>query len=292
MDTSKKVAVIGGDTRQVFCAKALSSLGFETVIFGFENYIGEIGNATKCNSLNDVIKFCDIVILPLPACSDGCFINMPLSSSTLTVEDLFEKLSQKHTVMYGKYCEKIESNAKRKNINVFDYYQRDEFQIANSVPTAESAMAIAINETPITLHNSTCLVMGYGRIGKILCKYLNSFGATVYASARKHQDLAWISANGYNSVNTNNLESVIDKCNIIFNTIPKIILKDELLNKISKSTLIIDLASKPGGVDFDSAKKEGLNVIWALSLPGKTAPVSAGQILCDTIINILSETEG
>ena len=55
---------------------------------------------------------------------------------------------------------------------------------------------------------------------------------------------------------------------------------------------MIDLASKPGGIDFDAARELGVNTIWALSLPGKVAPISAGQIICDTIHNILTEMEG
>lgn len=292
MDTSKKILVLGGDTRQIFCANALSLSGFETVIFGFDKYKDEIGLCTKCDSLSDAVSFCDIVVLPVPACSDECHINMPLSSKILSCKELFDVLSPFKTVFYGKYSKTIDSLAKSKNIKLYDYYLRDEFQIANAVPTSESALAIAINETPVTIFESKCLVMGYGRIGKILCKYLKSLGATVFASARKHSDFSWISANGYIPVHTNEIESIIDKCDIIFNTIPEIILKDDLLKKISKKTLIIDLASKPGGVDFESAKKEGLDVIWALSLPGKTAPVTAGNILCKTILNILSETEG
>ena len=48
---------------------------------------------------------------------------------------------------------------------------------------------------------------------------------------------------------------------------------------------------KSGGVDFDAAKEAGVKVIWALSLPGKTAPITAGKIIKDTILNILNELE-
>ena len=62
-----------------------------------------------------------------------------------------------------------------------------------------------------------------------------------------------------------------------------------MLNKLRKDTLMIDLASKPGGVDFNIAGKLGLKVIWALSLPGKVAPVSSGEIIAGTVLNILKE---
>ena len=67
------------------------------------------------------------------------------------------------------------------------------------------------------------------------------------------------------------------------------IINGSMLRQLREDCLIIDLASKPGGVDFESAKRLGRNVIWALSLPGKTAPLTAGNIIRDTINNILNE---
>ena len=123
----------------------------------------------------------------------------------------------------------------------------------------------------------------------MLCKLLAAFGAKVYASARRDEDLLWARLNGYTAVRTAEIDRVLDKCDVIFNTVPQTLLKDELLTPICKQTLIIDLASKPGGIDFGPAKERGLNVVWALSLPGKTAPVSAGKILADTVSGILNE---
>ncbi len=287
-----KIALIGGDARQIFCAKNLSTRGFETAIFGFDKYTDDVGNCTRCKDLESALKGADIVVLPLPCCTDNFNVNAPLSDSHIPLESVFAKLQKNAVILCGKVCPAIKDFADKSNIKLYDYYEREEFQIANAVPTAESALAIAINEMPITVSQSNCLVMGYGRIGKVLCTLLKALGATVYASARKFEDFAWIRACGYIPIHTNDIEKVLPKCSLVFNTIPKTILKNKLLDIIPDSTLIIDLASKPGGVDFEPAKKAGLNVIWALSLPGKTAPVTAGKILSETILNILSETEG
>ena len=99
--------------------------------------------------------------------------------------------------------------------------------------------------------------------------------------ARKYADLAMIEGHGYEPLPLDNLKDHIHEFDIIFNTIPSLIFK--------KDALIIDLASKPGGIDFDAAKAYGLKVIWALSLPGKIAPVSSGAIIKDTIMNIIKE---
>ena len=53
--------------------------------------------------------------------------------------------------------------------------------------------------------------------------------------------------------------------------------------------MLIDLASKPGGVDFSAAKELGIHAVQALSLPGKTAPRAAAEIIKNTIYNMMEE---
>ena len=108
-------------------------------------------------------------------------------------------------------------------------------------------------------------------------------GANVFCEARKMEDLAWITTYGYNKIPLKNLSENLSKFDIIFNTIPNIILDAEKLKLIKKSTLIIDLASKPGGVEQEAAKDLGLKMVWALAIPGKIAPKSAAKIIKQTI---------
>jgi len=161
--------------------------------------------------------------------------------------------------------------------------------ITNAVPTAAGAIELAMSETPFTLHGSRCLVTGYGRIGKILSRMLCAIGARVSVEARKFSDLAMIAANGYDAIELNSLPDRVADFDIVFNTIPYMIFNREILGKLKPNALLIDLASRPGGVDFDAAAQMGIKVIWALSLPGKVAPVSAGTIIKETITNVIAE---
>ncbi|MBR6106431.1 MAG: hypothetical protein IKQ39_00320 [Oscillospiraceae bacterium] len=43
------------------------------------------------------------------------------------------------------------------------------------------------------------------------------------------------------------------------------------------------------GVDFEAASALGVQVIWALSLPGKMSPVSAGEIVARTVRELRTE---
>jgi len=285
-----KLAFAGGDMRQIYCAKRIADEGFETAIYGFGKDICDIGLCTKCVTLTDVLEKADVVVLPLPVSNDGVIINTPLSEKTVKLDDVLALSSGAKLILYGGSCPKIEQHCRKYGIDCADYSKRESFQILNAEPTAEGAIAIAVNEMQKTLWGSTALVIGYGRIGKLLSKYLCTFGAKVYSSARKQSDLAYIRLSESTAVHTNDISRILPECDLILNTVPKTLLKDELLDLIRKDALVIDLASKPGGIDFKPAKEKGLNVIWALSLPGKTAPVSAGEILADTVLEMLYES--
>ena len=166
---------------------------------------------------------------------------------------------------------------------------REELVVLNTISTAEGAIQIAMEETTRTIHESNVLVLGVGRVGKILANMLKGIGANVFCEARKNVDLAWIKAYGYEPIRLNELENSLGKFNIIINTIPSIILEEKQLEKVNKDCLIIDLASNPGGIDRNSAKKLGIKTIWALSLPGKVAPLTSAEFIKDTIYNILKE---
>lgn len=286
-----RIAVIGGDERQIYCAKKLSELGFETAVFGFDNYSGDVGLCTRCKEYCDAASFADVIILPLPVSRDGKTVSLQYSDIQLTVEGLFENVKKDVIFLGGNPSEEILGVSKKLGFDIVNYFDREELVIANAFLTAESAVALAMNECKFSVKDAPVLVLGYGRIGKMLCHILKSMGAYVYASARKRRDFEWIRSYGYSPVATSNICDTVSECRLVFNTIPGLVLCENELYCLPSDALIVDLASKPGGVDFDVAKKLGLKVIWALSLPGKCKPESAGKIVADTVIGILEDME-
>jgi len=145
-----------------------------------------------------------------------------------------------------------------------------------------------MEELPITLHGSRCLITGYGRVGKSLSKLLTAMEAKVTVAARKHADLAWAEAQGCACIEIKNLAEAGD-FDVIFNTVPYLLFGRDILRKLDKGTLLIDLASRPGGVDFTAAAELKIKTVWALSLPGRVAPKTAGAIIKNTILNMIKE---
>ena len=169
--------------------------------------------------------------------------------------------------------------------------QTEEFIVLNAIATAEGTIQIAMEETQRTIHGTKILVMGFGRVGKVLSNMLKGIGAEVYCEARKNEDLAWIKAYGYNPVHLNDLNENLNKFDIVINTIPFQILDKERLDLLKEDVVIIDLASNPGGVDRRVAREKGIKVIWALSLPGKVAPLTSAEFIKEALYHVLKELD-
>ena len=270
-------AVLGGDLRSAAAEKILSE-NFETRLFGFD------GVSEK--AIEETLENADFALLPLPCTKDGKNLYTPFSKSETPLEKIL--MSPEKTIFFGANIpEKIKDG---KHIFI-DIFARDDLKILNAVPTAEGAIAEAILKTEKTLWKSNCLVVGFGNIGKALALRLKALGANVTVSARKPRDLAEISAFGISPVETANIAEFLGDADIVFNTVPTEVIGKKELSAAKKDALFIDLASKPGGIDFSFAEKAGISVLWLLSLPGKTAPKTAGEIIAKTIFNILKGGE-
>ncbi len=283
-----KYTVIGGDLRNVKLAEAIASDGNQVNLYGFKN-AGFESKIDEIEDLDAAIDDSQIVIGPLPCTNDNETLNTPFHKDKICINEVFKKMKKNQLFIAGRISEKITQMAKAYNVYTIDILEREEMSVLNSIPTAEGAIQIAMEELPITLNGSKTLILGYGRVGKVLARMLSGIGAEVYVEARKYSDLAWLKANGINSVYINDLNNYLCNMDIIFNTVPSRLLDSDRLEKIGRDCLVIDLASKPGGVDFDRAKALGIKVIWALSLPGKVAPVTAANYMKQTIYNIIEE---
>ncbi|MDR3643726.1 MAG: dipicolinate synthase subunit DpsA [Clostridia bacterium] len=287
---NKTFAVIGGDLRQVHLAGLLAADdGYNVLAVGFDREIELASDVARCKSAAEAVQKAGCVILPLPFTVDGVTVNAPYARSPVPLEEVWGAADAATLITGGKLTEKVWDISRRHGFKLVDYYDREELEILNTIPTAEGAIQIAMEELPITIHGARCLVMGYGRVAKTLCRDLAALGAQVTACARKYADLAWIKALGYQAVHISALHGIIGSFDIVFNTVPAVILTEAVLSDIRKDCLVIDLASKPGGVDFETAGHLGLKTVWALSLPGKVAPITSGVIIKDTILNILAE---
>ena len=290
-----KIGILGGDMRQAVLAKRLSSVGFEVAVWGTGRNC-DIGKAVRITDISSAIRSADAIVLPLPVSRDGVTLNCPLSKGDSPRLSEILELAEADTVLLGgKIDRAFTMKATKKQLSVIDYFECEELQIKNAVPTAEGAIAIALDELPITIFGCKAAVVGYGRVGKVTAKLLGVMGADVTVAARSGEQLAYAEVNGHTPLSLKKTPkspeplTALGKCDVIFNTVPYTVFTKEVLESLSPDTLIIDLAGDDGGVDRGAAQSLGIKTVWALSLPGKVAPFTAAGIICDCVLELLRE---
>jgi len=283
-------AIIGGDKRSIALAEMLSGFGHNVRMYGFTTYQHEL--PMQCKNLEKTIATADYVIGPTPCLTSGGVLNAPFYHEPILVEDVFKLIKPHQLLLAGYMKPETLALAKKHNVRAIDILTREELLVLNAIPTAEGAIKIAIEETDITIHGNNMMVIGYGRIGAILCGMLRGMGANVTAVVRPGAKGALASSVGHKAILIEDMEERLHEADIIFNTVPQILLDRRNLHLIRPKTLLIDLASPPYGIDVDASRDLGLRVLFANSLPGKVAPKTTAKYILDTVSNIIAEETG
>lgn len=284
MKRAMNIWVVGGDQRQAALAGLLAEDGHTVHTFALDRAEG-----LTCETSLEEADRADCVVLPLPAMGERGHLNAPLSEEEYSLTWVLDFLQPGQLVCAGMVNRELAAAAEQRRLRLEDYFAREELAVANAVPTAEGAIQIALEELPITLHDARALVIGYGRLGKALAQRLDGLGARVTVAARSWEALAWAQTRGLATEHTGQLTPWLCSYDLVVNTAPARLLGREQLAALRPGALVIDLASKPGGVDFEAAAQLGVKAVWALSLPGKVAPVSAGGYMKTAIYHIMDE---
>ncbi len=287
MNSRKTVLVAGGDLRYVYTARALAS-HFQVYAAGFTRQIAPFDEVKLTESAGEELPMCDVLVLPLPVSEDGVFVHAPFGRQNLSLKGLLAALKPGGIVLGGRFG-KAEPVFREAGVPMVDYLAREELAMLNAVPTAEGALQILLEELAFTVYGSRVLLLGFGRIGSRLAATLRALGAKVAVASRDVAERARAEMLGCDVLPLSGIGAHAAQFDVICNTIPAKIVTAEILQRMQPDALVLDLASKPGGVDLEAAQKCGRRVVWALSLPGKTAPISAGEIIARTILNILEE---
>ena len=286
-----KFAIIGGDLRNVRLAALLEAEGHEIACFALDK--APAGEMKSCAlSPCCAVKDADCVIFPLPVLNMQGGLNAPLSAFTYDAGEIISALPKSAVICGGKPGDLVLKIAESSGLDFVDYFEREELVALNALATAEGAISILLRNSPITIWDSRILIVGFGRIGKMLASRLRSLGAHVSVSARNAGDMAYIRAMGCEALDTRTMSTELSCFDTIINTVPATVLGKERLTLLRKNVLCLDLASKPGGIDFEAARELDINTIWALGLPAETAPVTAGKIIKETVLNIMREKRG
>ncbi|WP_458413852.1 dipicolinic acid synthetase subunit A [Schinkia sp. CFF1] len=290
MLTGLELAVIGGDARQLEVIRKLTELDAKLTLVGFNQLDHVFSGSSKKNIEEIDFSELDAIILPVKGTNLSGEVETIFSNEKIILTQDMIKQTPEHCLIFSgisnSYLDSISAEAGRKLIKLFE---RNDVAIYNSIPTVEGTIMMAIQHTDITIHGSNVVVIGLGRVGMSVARTFACLGANVKVGARKLEDIARITEMGLQPFYTADLINEVDQADIVINTAPSLVVTAKVISKMPLHTVIIDLASKPGGTDFRYAEKRGIKALLAPSLPGIVAPKTAGKIVANVISQLLME---
>lgn len=280
MLTGFHLVVVGGDARQYEVIRQMAALDPTLTLVGLDaasealqgldvQHVGQLSTT--------LFRSADALLLPAMSCDEYGQV----TTNHRLSEELLAALPAHAIVYCGVAHPWLKARLHKEQL--VEILARDDVAILNSIPTAEGAIKIAIEHTPITIHGSKCVVLGMGRTGFTLARTLQGLGAHVAVCVRRAEQVARAHEQGFAPFLSGELEGRVSNIDLIFNTIPSMMLTAHVIAKMDVRTVIIDLASKPGGTDFRYAEKRGMKAFLALGLPGIVAPVTAGRVIAGVL---------
>lgn len=257
----KCFAVVGEDARQKAAGEYLAAQGFRVV--GAER-----------------VYEADYILLPLP-----------LDADRVGLARLLRAARPGAVALGGRVSPQVMATGQSAGVPILDYFRRPELAERNAVPTAEGCIGLLLEKRQRVLQGSAILVTGYGRVGRALALRLGALGALVTVAVRSPGACAQAEADGHKSLALRELCRKAAAFDCAVNTIPAQVFTRAVLEAMPERSLIIDLASLPGGVDDAAAGHCGVTVLHALSLPARCAPVTAGELVGRTVLTMLRERE-
>ncbi len=291
MLTGVRTVFVGGDARQIEVIRKCAEMDASVMIAGFEKLQDSFQGVTREPLTPELLSNADALILPVVGCDDEGRVSALFSEGPLRLQEEHISAMPGHGVIYtGMAKPYLRSLCDKYKIKLVEILERDDVAIYNSIPTAEGALMMAIQNTDFTIHGSTSMVLGMGRTGFTMARSLQGLGAKIIRmGVRKSEHYARAEEMGWKPFLVRDLGSYVSDIDLLFNTIPTMIVTAQIISKMPREAVIIDLASAPGGCDFRYAEKRGIKAMLAPGLPGIVAPKTAGIIMANTLVELISE---
>ena len=219
----------------------------------------------------------DILILPVPATSDGVYLKAPQAGERLPIETALSFVKPGGKV-YGGLTgagKGIPALCAERGAAFADFLADGTFTRLNAEATAEIMLALLILDLPVCLPEAKVVVLGGGRIAKGLARRLIACGAGCTLAARNPAQRAEAEALGAETAPLERLSDILPGADAVLNTIPAPVVDGETAARIPPQALVYELASAPGGFTPEALRIRAVKP--ALSLPGKYAPLSCAR---------------
>lgn len=262
-----------------------------TVIFVTDQrqqYIGDyLSGRCKEGSVRDLsnlIRNAERVILPTPVLKIDKLQDIRSTVRENLMINREEGMIPQLMVFGGKFSEEWRQFLEKYEIRYVDFMDEEQVTLENACVTAEAAIAELLFHSRYSIRNEKYIVTGYGRCAKEIAARIALLGGRVTVLARSVRDRKAAKTDGHNAADFSYAPEEAYGTRGVINTVPAMVITESMIREMHKDTVIIDIASKPGGTDKKAAAKYEIPVIEALGLPGIYTPKSSAKILADSVI--------
>ena len=279
--------VVGGDRRSCYMSLSLAEKGSN--VFHFDPYDADLLRHSPVTIISGAsgvgfrrliegecaspsVEMLKAIILPVPVTRDGEFVN-------------------EFDIVFGGGIGKYMSDTNENSPYVFDFLADDVVAERNAVATAEGTVCDAEELSDINIDGSVCLVTGFGKCARVLAERLASWGADVIVMARRPKQRSDAALIGYKVMSFEDVPiygHVLSEVDFCFNTVPARVICEDILSQFHQGAVVVDIASMPGGVDFDYCKEHDIPYRHSLGIPGRLSPRTSGIILADAAVKVAS----
>jgi dipicolinate synthase subunit A len=271
-----RVAVLGGDGREVHVAQRLASDGHDAVRYGQAATASD--GVRVAASVADAVRGTEWLVLPSPGLN-GDLIYAPDAPEPIVVDAalLEQTAAREGGVIMGRSTPKLDEIASRMSIQIFQLKDDPGLATRLSTGVAEGVMRLLIELTRRILREYRFLVIGYGVTGAVIVDYLVGAHCTPQVAARRPRSLERARQCGASPVPYDDRIEAMGAADIIINTAPSTDAIPPEAFALLRDRMVVDIASPPGGLDHEAARNAGLQVHWPRGLAGGRAPLTAGD---------------
>lgn len=271
------VAVVGGDEREQEIARLAAETGATVRAHGFPWPDEGIQDVNLVDDAGAAMSDANYILFPIPLGYDEDHLYAPHAAQPIDVDDaLFAAVAPGAHAFLGRSNETLNRFADAAGVTIHEYDPDRELMLLRGPAIVEGAIRLAIENTAITIHGASVVVVGYGNIGSLLVRTLLALRAHVYVAARNPIQRAGAYTDGATPITLEELPDVAERVSMIFNTVPAALVDGKVLERLPKGSLVLDVAPPPLHADLELAEQMGHRAVWARGL-GNRAPVTVGR---------------
>jgi dipicolinate synthase subunit A len=271
------MAIVGGDRREQEIARCAVAAGAEVRTYGFPWPEQGIPGVRQTSNAREALAGADIALFPIPGIApDGALFAPQCAERVIPDRDTLGGMRRPGHIILGWADPKLKAHCEALGISLHEYEWDEDLMLLRGPAIVEGMLKVLIDNTDITIHKARVCLVGQGTIGSLVTHTLLALGARVHVVARNAVQRAAAYAAGAESHELFDLADVLPGTDIVIASVPARVLGRDLLEKLPKHALLVDLAAPPGGIDRDAAQELGLKFVWARGL-GARAPITVGR---------------